>query len=98
MLFIVAALMAGAFIGPAFPVMLSSCLDWKLGTRWMGIVLAACAIGAAVLPLLVGKAAEAWSLRWAMLLPLAAIAGLVATPWLPPAGVRRSATLEEAAA
>ena len=75
-----AGFIAGLLIGPGFPLVLSGTLDWRLGTRRMGIVLAAAAIGGALCPLVVGQVSMFVGLRGAMLLPVAI---LVALPWLP---------------
>jgi fucose permease len=75
-----AGFIAGLLIGPGFPLVLSGTLDWRLGTRRMGIVLAAAAMGGAVCPLMVGQLSMVVGLRGAMLLPVAI---LLAIPWLP---------------
>jgi len=75
-----AGLIVGLLIGPGFPLVLSGTLDWRLGTRRMGIVLAAAAMGGAVCPLVLGQLSMFLGLRTAMLLPVAI---LLALPWVP---------------
>lgn len=60
----------GMCLSPIFPLLLSATIACGFTTRVMGLVLAACALGAAVLPLLLGILSSLSSLRTGMLLPL----------------------------
>jgi MFS transporter, FHS family, glucose/mannose:H+ symporter len=65
--------LSGVCLGPIFPMLLSSALEYRLGSHAMGLVLAACGLGAAVFPSLLGIVSTVSSLRTAMFLPPAAL-------------------------
>ena len=70
----------GVLIGPGFPLVLSGTLDWRLGTRAMGVVLAAAALGGAVFPPVLGQISMFIGLRSAFIVPVIILASV---PWLP---------------
>ena len=82
-MFVLSAFVCGLSLGPGFPLMLSLCLEWRLTTRRMAVVLASCGVGGAIFPLILGQFASAASLRYAMLVPVLAIGALLCVPWLP---------------
>ena len=65
--------LSGVCLGPVFPLLLSSALDYRFGSQAMGLVLAASGLGAAVFPSLLGIVSTESSLRAAMFLPSAAL-------------------------
>ena len=82
---VIAAAVAGVCLGPGFPLMLTLALSWKLSARGMGVVLAACGLGATALLSIMGVVASAWSLRIAMMVPFAGLVCLLLLQWQPPA-------------
>jgi fucose permease len=60
----------GICISPLFPLLLSITLSYGYPTRVMGGILAACALGSAVFPVLLGVLSSMFSLRAGMLLPV----------------------------
>jgi FHS family glucose/mannose:H+ symporter-like MFS transporter len=65
--------LSGVCLGPIFPMLLSSALEYRLGSYAMGLVLAASGLGAAVFPSLLGIVSTASSLRTAMFFPPGAL-------------------------
>jgi len=63
----------GTVMGPLFPLFLSHALSSSYPTRVMGGILAACALGSAVFPLLLGVLSSLFTLRIGMLLPVACL-------------------------
>jgi FHS family glucose/mannose:H+ symporter-like MFS transporter len=74
----------GICLSPIFPLMLSATIACGFTPRVMGIVLAACALGAAMFPLLLGLLSSMSSLRIGMLLPLSGLLLLLLLRWHPP--------------
>jgi MFS transporter, FHS family, glucose/mannose:H+ symporter len=60
----------GICLSPLFPLLLSITLSYGYPTRVMGGILAACALGSAVFPALLGVLSSMFSLRAGMLLPV----------------------------
>jgi len=73
----------GACLGPIFPLILSSTIGYGLSARNLGIALAACGLGAAIFPALLGLAASGWSLRAGMLVPICGLCVLLLRQWQP---------------
>lgn len=65
--------LSGVCLGPIFPMLLASALEYRFTSRAMGFVLAACGLGAAAFPSLLGVVSAVSSLRVAMFLPIAAL-------------------------
>ena len=63
------SVLMGILISPLFPLFLSTALSYGFPTRVMGGILAACALGAAVFPFLLGVLSSVFSLRVGMMLP-----------------------------
>jgi len=74
----------GICLGPVFPLLLSSALRYRLTSRKMGFILAACGVGSAVFLWLLGVLSSVSSLRVAMLLPLTGLLLLVLLAWQTP--------------
>lgn len=62
------SLLMGICMGPLFPVFLSIALSYGYPVRVMGGILAACALGSALLPFLLGVLSSLFSLRVGMVL------------------------------
>jgi FHS family glucose/mannose:H+ symporter-like MFS transporter len=73
----------GACLGPIFPLILSSTIGYGLSARNLGIALAACGLGAAIFPALLGLVASGWSLRTGMLVPICGLCVLLFLQWQP---------------
>jgi len=71
----------GVCLGPIFPLILSSSIGYGLSERSLGVALAACGLGAAVFPALLGLAASGWSLRAGMLVPICGLCVLLLLRW-----------------
>jgi len=74
----------GATLSPLFPLMLSAVIACRLSIRILGVVLAACGLGSALLSSLLGLISSLWSLRMGMLLPLIALGVLLIFFWQSP--------------
>jgi MFS transporter, FHS family, glucose/mannose:H+ symporter len=74
----------GICIAPLFPLLLSSVLARQFSNRTMGIMLAGCALGSALLPFLLGILSNLFSLRVAMVLPIAGLLFLLMLQWESP--------------
>ena len=70
--------LTGVCLGPIFPMLLTSTLEYRLGSRVMGVILAACGLGAAVFPFLLGIISTTSSQRTGMFLPLVGLLLLLA--------------------
>ncbi|HEY4379422.1 MAG TPA: MFS transporter [Acidobacteriaceae bacterium] len=68
---LVGSIVLGVCVAPLFPQLLSATLSRSYSNRTMGIILAGCALGSTLLPLLLGLVSNVISLRWAMALPIA---------------------------
>lgn len=75
---LVACTISGIFLGPVFPLLLDFAIGSGLSTRSLGAALAACGLGAAVFPSLVGIVSTGWSLRAGMFVPLVGLTALLA--------------------
>ena len=75
---------AGVCMAPLFPMFLSATIECRLSARVMGAILAACGLGAAVFPSLLGVLSNARSLQTAMLVPITGLLLLVLLRWRPP--------------
>jgi len=78
---LLACAVEGICLGPIFPLILSSSIGYGLSERSLGVALAACGLGAAVLPALLGLAASGWSLRMGMLVPIGGLCVLLLMRW-----------------
>ncbi len=72
--FLLACAVTGACLGHVFPLTFSSAVGCNLGTRALGGVLAACGLGAAALPYVLGVVSSGHGLRAAMLVPICGLA------------------------
>ena len=77
------SVLAGMCLGPVFPLMLSLALACRFSTRCMGVALAACGAGAALLPSLLGAISASFSLRAGMAVPMFALFGVLLLRWQP---------------
>ena len=73
--------LVGICLGPVFPLLLSASIGYGLSERTLGLALAACGLGAAVFPSLLGLAAANWSLRAGMMVPIAGLCMLLVLRW-----------------
>lgn len=90
-------ILIGACLSPIFPLMLSAAIATGLSVRALGVALAACGLGAALFNSVLGYISSMYSLRIAMLLPLAGLAILLLLCWRLPA-LRLPASLRNVAA
>ena len=77
----IGTVLLGGCVSPLFPLLLATTLEYKYSNRVMGIVLASCALGSALFPLLMGFLSSSFSLRAGMMLPVAGLLTLVAVRW-----------------
>ena len=80
---ILTCMIAGVCLGPIFPLLLSSSIGYGLSERALGMALAACGLGAAVFPSILGIVASAGSLRGAMMVPIVGLCLLLILRWWP---------------
>jgi fucose permease len=80
----VATAVMGICISPLFPLLLSTALSGGYSNRVMGVMLACCALGSALLPWLLGVLSSSFSLRVGMMLPIAALLSLALFRWNAP--------------
>jgi len=78
MAFTAGCILTGCLLGPVFPLTLSMMIGHALSNRVMGMILASCALGSAILPSMLGLLSSlSHSLQLAMLLPLAGLVVLL---------------------
>lgn len=73
----IASAALGICLSPLFPLLLSMALSRGYSHRTMGMMLAACALGSGLLPLLLGIVSNSFSLRAGMYLPVAGLLVLI---------------------
>ena len=77
----IGTVLLGGCVSPLFPLLLATTLEYKYSNRVMGIILASCALGSALFPLLMGFLSSSFSLRAGMMLPVAGLLTLLAVRW-----------------